>query len=160
VTLNAGMVLPVRLVGGLSSERNGPGDVFAATLDQSLVADGFVVAQRGARVEGRVVAVERAHVRSAAAIALELTALRTSDGQTAPIRTDAYFRHADRGSVTNVEKLAGGVIPGGAIGALTLGGKGGAGSGDALLAGRPLEMPPETVMTFRLKNPVQLTEVR
>jgi len=56
VTLNAGMLLPVRLVDGLSSERDAPGDAFLATLDKELVVDGFVIAERGARVEGRVVA--------------------------------------------------------------------------------------------------------
>src|ERR1035441_239540 len=56
VTLNAGMLLPVRLVDGPSSERNAPGDAFLATLDKELVVDGFVIAERGARVEGRVVA--------------------------------------------------------------------------------------------------------
>ena len=49
VTLNAGMLLPVRLVDGLSSERNAPGDAFLATLDKELVVDGFVIAERGAR---------------------------------------------------------------------------------------------------------------
>jgi hypothetical protein len=51
VTLNAGLLLPVRLVDGLSSERNAPGDAFLATLDKELVVDGFVIAERGARVE-------------------------------------------------------------------------------------------------------------
>ena len=51
VTLNAGLLLPVRLVDGLSSERNAPGDAFLATFDKELVVDGFVIAERGARVE-------------------------------------------------------------------------------------------------------------
>src|SRR5437016_5523361 len=55
VTLNAGTLLPVRLVDGLSAERNMPGDTFTATLDKELVVDGFVIAERGARVDGRVV---------------------------------------------------------------------------------------------------------
>src|ERR1035438_5502711 len=42
VTLNAGILIPVRLVDGLTSERNQPGDSFTATLDKELVADGFV----------------------------------------------------------------------------------------------------------------------
>ena len=54
----------MRLVDGLSSERNGPGDTFAATLDKEVVVDGFVIAERGARVEGRVVAVDRAKAGS------------------------------------------------------------------------------------------------
>ena len=52
MTLNAGTMIPVRLVDGLTSERNLPGDSFTATLDKELVVDGFVIAERGARVEG------------------------------------------------------------------------------------------------------------
>src|ERR1035437_6127646 len=82
VTLNAGMLLPVRLVDGLSSGRNAPGDAFLATLDKELVVDGFVIAERGARVEGRVVASDRGgKVKGVAGIAGELTRLHTSDGQ-------------------------------------------------------------------------------
>lgn len=167
VTLNAGLILPVRLVDGLSSERNAPGDTFAATLDKEVVADGFVIAERGARVEGKVVAVERAKVRSSAALALELTTLHTSDGQTVAIQTDGYFKHADPPQVNNTTKIAGGAIIGAAIGALAGGGKGaaigagvggGAGAGDVLLTHRPLEMPSESLVTFRLKSPVPLTE--
>jgi hypothetical protein len=163
VTLNAGLILPVRLVDGLSSERNAPGDAFAATLNQQVVADGFVIAERGARVEGRVVAVDRAKVRSSAALALELTTLHTSDGQTVAIRTEGYFKHSEPLQANNTSKFAGGA----AIGALAGGGKGaaigagvggGAGVGDVLLTRRPLEMPPESLVTFRLKNPVPLTE--
>ena len=53
VTLNAGMLLPVRLVDGLSSEHAAPGDAFPATLDKELVVDGFAIAERGA-VWGRL----------------------------------------------------------------------------------------------------------
>lgn len=166
VTLNAGLALPVRLVDGLSSERNVPGDTFVATLDKEVVADGFVIAERGARVEGRVVAVDRAKVRSAA-LALELTKLHTSDGQTVPIRTEGFFQHANPGEVSNQGKIAGGVILGAAIGAIAGGGKGaaigagiggGAGVGDVLLTSRPAVLASEALVMFRLKNSVPLTE--
>ena len=100
VTLNTGMLLPVRLVDGLSSERNAPGDAFLATLDKELVVDGFVIAERGARVEGRIVASDPGgKVKRVAGIAVELTRLHTSDGQNVAIRTDSFERHAepDRG---------------------------------------------------------------
>ena len=144
VTLNAGLILPVRLVDGLSSERNASGDAFAATLDKEVVADGFVIAERGARVEGRVVAVDRAKVRSSAALALELTTLHTSDGQTVAIQTDGYFKHAEPPQVNNTGKIAG------------VGGR--VGTGDALLTRGTVEMPSESLVTFRLKNPIPLTE--
>jgi len=168
VTLNAGLLLPVRLVDGLSSERNVPGDVFQATLDKELVADGFVIAERGARVEGRVVAVDRAKPRAAAALAVELTRLHTSDGQNVAIQTENYFKHADPSQVDNTTKIAGGAIIGAAIGAIAGGGKGaaigagvggGAGAGDVLLVrGKPAELPSETLVTFKLKSNLPLTE--
>lgn len=167
VTLNAGMSLPVRLVDGLSSERNAAGDVFTATLDQALVAGGFAIAERGARVEGRVIAVDRAKMGRPAALALELTTLHTSDGQAVPIETEGYFQHADPPRVNGGAKIAGGALIGAAIGALAGGGKGaaigagiggGAGVGDVLLTRRKAELASESVMIFRLKNSVHLTE--
>lgn len=169
VTLNAGLLLPVRLVDSISSERNAPGDAFLATLDKELVVDGFVVAERGARVEGRVVAVDRgARARGGAALALELTRLHTSDGQKVEIQTDGYFKHAEASRTNNTAKIAGGAIVGAAIGALAGGGKGaaigagvggGAGAGDVLLTRpKPAELPSETFVTFTLKSAVPLTE--
>src|ERR1035438_9541108 len=76
VTLNAGLLIPVRLVDGLSTERNSPGDAFLATLDGDLAVDGLVIAERGARVEGRVVAprgISVAAMKTSASRVLRLT---------------------------------------------------------------------------------------
>jgi hypothetical protein len=106
VTLSAGMPIPVRLVDGLSSERNMPGDTFIATLDKELVVDGFVIAERGARVEGRVVASGRGgNVKGVAWLAVELTRLRTSDGQNVPIQTDRFERLAEPAPRQDAEKV-------------------------------------------------------
>ena len=162
VTLNAGVVLPVRLVDGLSSERNAPGDTFAATLDREVVADGVLVAERGALVEGRVVAVDHARLRSGA-LALELTSLRTSEGRTVYIQTDGFFEHAERGPLNTSTKIAGGAILGAAIGGIAAGGKGaaigagvggGAGAGAALLTHKAAELASESLLTFKLKTPI------
>src|ERR1039457_2303054 len=111
VTLNAGMLLPVRLVDGVSSERNAPGDAFLATLDKELVVDGFVIAERGARVEGRVVASDPGgKMKRAAEIAVQLTRLHTSDGQNVAIRTDSFERHAEQARAGDVEKVAVGAV--------------------------------------------------
>jgi hypothetical protein len=163
------MLLPVRLVDGLSSERNAPGDAFLATLDKELVVDGFVIAERGARVEGRVVASDRGgKVKGVAGIAVELTRLHTSDGQNVAIRTDSFERHAESDRGGDVEKVAVGAAIGAAIGAMAGGGKGaavgagvggGAGAGDVMLTrGKPATLPSETRIGFRLRAPVTLTE--
>ena len=48
-------MLPVRIGETLSSARNQAGDTFLATLTQPLVINDWVIAERGARVEGRIV---------------------------------------------------------------------------------------------------------
>jgi len=171
VTLNAGILIPVRLVDGLSSERNAPGDAFTATLDKALVVDGFVIAERGARVEGRVVASDRGgRVRGVAALAIELTRLHTSDGQNVAIATDSFEKHSQAGHGQDAAKVGGGAAVGAIIGAIAGGGKGAAigagvggaaGAGDVLLTrGQPATLPSETRISFRLRAPVTLTERR
>jgi hypothetical protein len=170
VTLNAGMPISVRLVDGLSTERNAPGDAFTATLDRELVADGFVIAERGARVEGRVVTVDRGtKVHGGAILEVELTHLRTSDGQIVRIQTEAFTKRSEPDRNTDTAKVAGGAIIGAVIGGIAGGGKGaaigagaggGAGAGDVLLTRKPAALPSETRITFRLKEAVKLTEHR
>ena len=171
VTLNAGTLIPVRLVDGLSSERNVPGDPFTATLDKELVVDGFVIAERGARVEGRVVTADRGgKVKGVAALTVELTRIFTSDGQRVPIETESYERRADSNSKEDATKIGAGAVIGAAIGAIAGGGKGaaigagvggGAGAGDVLLTrGKPATLPSETRLDFRLRKSVTLTERR
>jgi len=123
VTLNPGLLLPVRLLDGLSSDRNAVGDRFTATLDRELVVDGFVIAERGARVEGRVVASHPGSLANAAGIAVELTRLNTSDGQQAAIHTDSFEKHAEPNRNAEVETVAGGAVLGAVIGGMVGGGK-------------------------------------
>ena len=171
VTLNAGMLIPVRLVDGLSSERNAPGDTFVATLYREIVADGFVIAERGARVEGRVVwATKGDNGRGNALLSVTLTRLTTSDGQDVRIQTDNFDRRADSMANTNAAKIGGGAALGAIIGGIAGGGKGaavgagvggGAGAGDVLLTkGKAVALPSETRITFRLGQTITLTEKR
>ena len=59
-TVVAGTILTVRLDTSLSSQKNLTGDTFFCTLDQPLVAGGFVIAEKGARVEGKIIEVDKA----------------------------------------------------------------------------------------------------
>lgn len=171
VTLNAGTLLSVRLVDGLNAERNAPGDVFAGTLDRELVADGFVIAERGARVDGRVTTSNLGgRVKGVSSLAVELTRLRTSDGQTVALHTDPFERRAEPTHGEDAAKVGVGAALGAVIGAAAGGGKGaaiGAGAGGAAGAGtvlatrgKPASLPSETRITFRLSAPVTLTERR
>lgn len=170
VTLNTGMLIPVRLVDGLSSDRNQKGDTFTATLDKELVVDGWVIAERGARVEGRVVAADSgSRTRGNAALAVELTSLHTSDGQKVAIQTDSFERHSGTDHGTDAAKVGGGAIIGAVIGGIAGGGKGaaigagagaGVGAGDVMLTRKPATLPTETRINFRLRAPLTLTEKR
>jgi len=166
VTLNAGTIIPVRLVDGLSSERNLPGDSFTATLDKELVVNGFVIAERGARVAGRVVASDRGgRVKGVSSLEVEL---RTSDGQNVAIQTDGFQRRAEESHTEDATKVGAGAAIGAVIGAIAGGGKGaaigagvggGAGAGTVMATrGKAATLPSETRLTFRLKSPVTITE--
>ncbi len=164
------MLIAVRLVDALSSDRNAPGDSFAATLDRELVADGYVIAERGARVEGRVLATRNGgRARGDAELVLELTRVYTSDGQRVAILTDSFHKQMEPNHGQDAEKIAGGAAVGAAIGAVAAGGKGaavgagvggGAGTADVMLSRKPATLPVETRLTFRLNAPVTLTEKR
>ncbi len=171
VTLLPGTLITVRLNERVSSERHGPGDAFRAALDEPLIADGFVIAERGARVEGRVTAVREAgRVKGTASLALELVSLQTSDGQRVEISTDPFERKAPPSRAADAAKVGVGAALGAAIGAIAGGGKGaavGAGAGGAAGAGTVLatrgrlaELAAETRISFRLNRAVTIVEKR
>lgn len=168
-TIPAGTLLTVRLREALNSERNSGGDTFAATLDQPLIIDGFVLAERGATARGHIVELARAgRVKGKALLALELKSLTTSDGQKLDLETDTFKRESESGVKKDAMKAGVMAGIGAAIGAIAGGGKGaaiGAGIGGATGAGTVLatrgeqaELAAETRLTFRLKNPITVTE--
>ena len=147
------------------------GDTFLATLDQPLTVEGLVIAERGARVEGRIVSSERGgKVQGVAGLAVELTRLHTSDGQQVAIRTESFQKKAAASQKQDAAKVGVAAAIGAAIGAIAGGGKGaaigagvggGAGAGGVLLTrGEPATLPSETRLSFRLAAPVTLTERR
>ena len=169
VTIPAGTLITVRLAETLTSERQQTGDVFLATLDQPLVADGFAIAERGAKVKGTVAESQQSgRVRGLALISLQLTSLHTSDGQDVRIATERFTKQAEKTTGEDAKKVGIGAALGAAIGAIAGGGKGaaiGAGVGGAAGAGtvaatrgKPAELPVETRLTFRLAEPVTITE--
>src|SRR5262245_5869563 len=125
VTVAAGTTLQVRLVEGLSTDRNQAGDTFTATLDAPLVVDGLVIAERGSRLEGRVVESEKAgRVRGVSSMAIELTQLTTSDGQHIRLQTDSFNKEGEKSVGKDAAKVGAAAGIGAAIGAIAGGGKG------------------------------------
>jgi hypothetical protein len=86
VTLQSGMAIPVRLDESLSSDKTLAGGIFQASLVEPLVVDGLAIAERGARVTGRIVSSANARVE------LGLATLATSDGQRVAISTDPWTK--------------------------------------------------------------------
>ncbi len=169
VTIPSGTLLNIRLQEKLSTEKNMAGDVFQATLDQPVVIDGFIIAERGARVQGKITELDRSgKVKGLARIVLELTDLNTSDGQRVKVQTSAFERKAESTVKKDALKVGLGAALGAAIGGIAGGGKGaatGAGVGGAagaggvlLTRGQAAELPVETKVAFRLQEPITLTE--
>lgn len=169
VTLPAGTNVGIRLGETLSTDHNYTGDTFRGTLDSPIVMDGFIIADKGSRVLGRIVEAQKAgHFEGAAILNLTLTEINTTDGQRVAIQTTTNERKAGANGGQNGAKVAGGAALGAIIGALAGGGKGaaiGAGAGGAAGTGvamashtKACVIPTETPLTFRLANPVTLTE--
>src|ERR1022692_4018392 len=76
LTLPAGTVISVRVDRPISTARNQAGDGFGAMLQQPLVANGYVIAQRGQTILGRVTLSEKAgRVSGQSKLGLELSEL-------------------------------------------------------------------------------------
>ena len=169
VTIPAGTILTVRTIQALSSKSNAAGDTFSGTLDQPLVVEDMVIAERGSRVEGKVTEVtESGRVKGVAQIAIALTKINTSDGQTVDIGTQYFVVEAEKTTKSDATKVGIATGIGAALGAIFGGGKGAAigaatggaaGAGTVLVTkGKPAEIPSETRINFRLDRPLVVTE--
>lgn len=169
VTIPAGTLLTVRVDELLTTQRNQSGDSFRASLDQPLVVDGFVIAERGARVEGRIIEADPGgKVKGLSRISLELVRLNTADGQRLRLQTESFAKQAEQSKSKDAAKIGVAAGIGAAIGAIAGGGKGaaiGAGVGGAAGAGGVMatrggaaEIPAETRVSFRLRDAVTVTE--
>ncbi|MBA3975819.1 MAG: hypothetical protein C0504_16560 [Candidatus Solibacter sp.] len=168
-TIPAGTLVAVRLNEKVSTATHYQGDTVQLTLDAPLIVNGMVIAERGSRQLAKVVsAAPPGKVKGRAAIALELAQLRTADGQTVEVNSETFTHEAASTAGKDAAKV--GVLAGigAAIGAIAGGGKGaaiGAGVGGAAGAGTVMtsrggqaEIENETRLTFKLKQPVTLTE--
>jgi hypothetical protein len=169
VTIPEGTVIPVVLAERVSTEVQKQGDTFSAHLSEPLVVDGLVIAEKNAAVLGRVVSSEQGgKVRGSAELAIELTQITTSDGQKIALRTSPFSKKAESSRKEDAVKVGAGAAIGAAIGAIAGGGRGaaigagagaGAGTGAVVLTrGKPAELASETRLSFRLSEPVSVTE--
>jgi hypothetical protein len=167
VFIPAGQSLLVRMIDGVDSSKSHVGDIFHASLETDLTVNGALVARKGTDVYGRLAqAKEAGHVSGSSELQLELTRM-VVNGQDYPVVSSDYtLKGKGRGSNT-AEKVGGGAIAGAIIGAIAGGGRGaaiGAGAGSAAGAGvqvftrgQQVKVPSETLLEFRLQQPVTIT---
>jgi hypothetical protein len=169
-SIPAGQSMLVRMIDGVDSSKNHIGDIFHASLETDLVVNGTFVARKGADVYGRLAeAKEAGHIKGSSELQLELTRM-VIDGHDYPLVSSDYTLKGKGRGTNTAEKVGGGAVLGAIIGAVAGGGKGaaiGAGVGSAAGAGvqvftrgQQVKVPSETLLEFRLQQPVTVTPVQ
>ena len=167
VTIPAGQSMLVRMIDGVDSSKNHVGDVFHASLETDLTVGDTLVARKGTDVYGRLAyAQEAGHIKGSSELQLELTRM-VIDGRDYPVVSSDYTLQGKGRGKNTAEKVGGGAALGAIIGAIAGGGKGaaiGAGVGSAagagvqvLTKGEQVKIPSETLLEFRLQQPVSVT---
>ena len=170
-TLASGRSIAVYTTRQLTTKENKTGEPFTATLASSIVDGDWVIAQRGATVEGVITNSDPGgRVKGVASITVQLKRLTLADGRTVPISTSGYVKKARTTKKKDAAKIGIGAGAGAVIGAIAGGGKGaaiGAGVGGAagtgvVLAtrGDPAVIPGESQLKFKLTAPVVITQRR
>jgi len=161
-----GTALHMRINQHISVKTSHAGDAFDGTIVEPVVVNGTEVIPAGSLAQGRVVeSHRRGHFKGRSILELKLVGVNVNGRQyhldTSTItrtkkgkgkRTAAFI-----GGGTGLGMLIGGVASGGA--GLLIGGLSGAGAGTlgaAFTGNRDIDIPAETVMTFRLAQPIQL----
>jgi hypothetical protein len=166
LTIPAGTPIEVRIDRALSTERNRAGDKFEATLDQPIVSGDRVMVPRGARMQGHVTTARPSgRLEGRAVLGVTLDTFEYN-GRSTRISTNMDTKSSEAHKKRNIEVIGGAAGIGALIGAIAGGGRGaaiGAGAGGAAgTAGAAatgqfhVEVPAETVFTFRLTMPLEL----
>jgi len=166
ITVPAGTRVLIRMVDAIDSTKQKTGYRFTATLETNLQAEDKVVAPRGTTVYGRLANASSAGKMSGSSqLTLELTDI-VINGTAYPLLTSTYEIKGKGEGGNTAKKVVGGAGLGALIGGLAGGGKGagigalaGAGAGTAIAAskkGEQLQIPSETLLEFRLEQPVAL----
>lgn len=163
-TVPAGTRISVSLGQDINSKTATEGQPFSATVAIPVVVGGKTIIRNGASASGTVVATKsRGRFKGEGFLELRLDAVR-ADGHTYPVATETVERVQKGKGKRTAGFVGGGGGFGALIGGLAGGGKGaligglaGAGAGTAGTAftdNKPIVIPAETVLTFRLTNKI------
>jgi len=166
ITVPAGTRVLIRMVDTIDSSKQKAGFRFTATLETNLQAEDTVIAPRGTTVYGKLIEASSAgRMKGSSELELELTDI-VINGTAYPLLTSTYEIKGKGEGGNTAKKVIGGAGLGALIGGLAGGGKGagigalaGAAGGTAIAAskkGQQLQIPSETLLEFRLEQPVAL----
>lgn len=166
VTVPAGTRILVRMVDSVDSSKQKAGFRFTATLEANLQAYEITVAPKGTALYGVLAqASSSGRLKGSSQLVLELTDI-VINGTTYPLLTSTYEVKGKGEGGNTAKKVVGGAGLGALIGGIAGGGKGagigalaGAGAGTAISAakkGEQISIPSETLLEFRLQQPVSL----
>jgi len=170
ITVPAGTRILIRMIDSIDTTKQKAGFKFTASLETNLQAEDMVVAPRGTVVYGQLVSATSAgSMKGSSELSLELTDIMINN-TAYPLLTSTYdIKGKGEGSNT-AKKVVGGAGLGALIGGIAGGGKGaaigagiGAAGGTAVAAskkGQQLSIPSETLLEFRLQQPVALPVAR
>jgi hypothetical protein len=166
ITVPAGTRILVRMGDSIDSSKQKAGYRFTGSLETNLQADNVVVAKRGTPVYGVLASASSAgKMKGSSELGLELTEIAIN-GTSYPLLTSTYEIQGKGEGGNTTKKVVGGAGLGALIGGIAGGGKGagigalaGAGAGTAVAAtkkGQQLSIPSESLLEFRLAQPVAL----
>ena len=170
VTVPAGTRILIRMADSVDSSKQQIGHRFTAKLETNLQVDDVVVAPRGTTVYGRLAHAKSAgNVSGGAELTLEMTDV-VINGTAYPLLTSTYQVASQGQGNKTAKRVAGGTGLGALVGGLAGGGKGaaiGAGAGaaagttvSAATKGTQVSVPSESLLEFRLQQPVSLPVAR
>ena len=150
----------------LGSKTSSTGQNFSATVSAPVEIDGRIAIPKGARVTGVVREAKSAgRFKGGAVLSISLSSV-TVGGSTYDLRTNSHTQTSTGKGKRTAAMIGGGGAAGALIGGLAGGGKGaaigaavgaGAGTGGAGLTGnREIVLPAETLLTFKLLDPVEI----
>jgi hypothetical protein len=173
VTLPVGTSISVRTSEVISSENSQPGSLYTAQIVQDVLSEsGNVVIPHGSEASLIIRDVQEGGTFNGANFVLDLDSIRVN-GRRYQVNTEDEQRGNSQGIGANkrtAQMVGGGAVLGTLLGALAGGGKGAAigavagaaagGGVQVLTKGDRIRVPAETVLNFRLDQPLTLREMR
>lgn len=167
VQIPAGTTMSIRMIDGVDSSVNQPGEIFHASVDSPIVIDNQIVVPKDADVYVRLASVTSAgHIKGRSELELQLVKLEFQ-GQSYPLTSSTYTLAGNSRGKDTAKKVGAGAVLGTLIGAIAGGGKGaaigaavGAGAGGGYqeaTRGKQVKVPSESKLDFQLQQPVTVT---